>query len=239
MDEIKVYHPQISIANLAEALAKAQSVFKPPKKDRHVDFSPKTGGRVKYSYADLSDVIAAVTEPLAKNGLAVIHQLDYLNDSYGLKTSLVHSSGQLISTWYPLPDPSKQQIRAQEFGSALTYARRYSLSSLVGIASEEDDDGASAAPAHKLPQQKKVNERTEKNENDLDKFLDQDFQQHPAEELLPQTPLEVMIELVNKKKIDTKEMPGIIRRLTGREAKSVDLTEEEIFSVIQYINKFK
>lgn len=143
-------------AKLAEALSKAQAEIKPPVKNRHVDFQPKSGGRVKYSYADLADVIEAVRVPLSKNGLAIVHQLEYSKSGYGLKTVLMHSSGEFVDTWYPLPDPSKQEIRAQEFGSALTYARRYSLSSIVGIASEEDDDGANAAPTQPPKQQQKM-----------------------------------------------------------------------------------
>lgn len=138
-----------STAKIAEALAKAQSKIEPPEKKRTVDYTDKQGRRIKYKYADLADVIAAVRAPLSDNALSVSHELCYERDRYGMRTVLMHSSGETISSWYPLPDPQKQEIRAQEFGAALTYARRYSLSSIVGIASEEDDDGASAAPTPK------------------------------------------------------------------------------------------
>jgi hypothetical protein len=138
------------ISNLAKALSVAQGMIKAPLKNRHVDFTPKSGGRVKYAYADLADVIEAVREPLSKNELAIVHRLVYDGASkFGLLTSLIHSSGEKLETWYPLPDPSDRDIKPQEFGSALTYGRRYSLSSLIGIASEEDDDGQTAAPASK------------------------------------------------------------------------------------------
>lgn len=138
------------VDKLAEALSKAQAEITAPKKNRMVDFTgPK--GRVKYAYADLADVIEAIKGPLGKNGLSITHALGYEAGMYGLKTALMHSSGQFVVAWYPLPDPGKQQIRAQEFGSAITYARRYSLSALVGIASEEDDDGEKAAPTEPPP----------------------------------------------------------------------------------------
>jgi hypothetical protein len=137
-------------AEAAEALAKAQLEFKAPAKNRKVDFT-HNGQRTKYAYADLADVIEAVKEPLGKNGLATIHQLMYDGQYYGLKTSLIHSSGEFVDTWYPLPDPSTNAIKPQAFGSALTYARRYSLSSLVGIASDDDDDGQTADPAVQVP----------------------------------------------------------------------------------------
>lgn len=134
--------PQLS--KLSEALSKAQGEIQPPTKNRKVDFTDKNGRRVNYSYADLADLIEAIKGPLSKNGLSVTHQLEMggFDNRFGMKTTLLHSSGESISTWYPIPDPS--QLRPQEFGSALTYARRYSLSCLVGVASEEDDDGAEA-----------------------------------------------------------------------------------------------
>lgn len=144
-------------AKLAEALSKAQFEFKAPKKNKHVDFTDKNGRRVKYSYADLADIIEAIREPFGKNGLAVFHQLAYDGNFYGLKTSLVHLSGEFIDTWYPLPDPTANSVRPQEFGSSLTYARRYSLSSLVGIASDEDDDGQLAEPSNQQKPEKSQN----------------------------------------------------------------------------------
>ncbi len=141
------YHlPAIqSIAKLAEALAKAQGKIQTPKKGCKVDFTNNKGQRVKYNYADLADVLDAIRGPFSDNGLSVIHKMVHVPEGFGLITMLLHSSGECIETWYPLPDPENKEIRPQEFGSALTYARRYSVSSLVGIASEEDDDGASAA----------------------------------------------------------------------------------------------
>ena len=59
-----------------------------------------------------------------------------------LETTLLHTSGQWIKSEYPL-----LQGTAQQTGSSLTYARRYSLSSIAGIAADEDDDGTSATKA--------------------------------------------------------------------------------------------
>jgi hypothetical protein len=132
-----------------EALAKAQGKIKAPLKNRSVDFQPKQGPRVKYNYADLADVIDCIRLPLSENGLSVIHRMTKDENGLGMVTELVHAGGGRLSTWYPLPDPS--QMRPQEFGSALTYGRRYSLSALLGIASEEDDDGAAAAPPRNPP----------------------------------------------------------------------------------------
>lgn len=126
---------------LAAALAKAQSKIVPPKKTRVVDFT-FNGKRTNYKYADLADVLECIKIPLSENGLALFHQIGKSPEGFGMSTTLVHTSGESISTWYPLEDPSKG--RPQEFGAVLTYARRYSISALVGVASEEDTDGHSS-----------------------------------------------------------------------------------------------
>lgn len=142
----------LSTAKLAEALSKAQAEMKAPLKKCKVDFTDKQGRRVKYNYADLADLIEAVKEPLSKNSLAVSHRIEVVKGGLDLVTLLLHASGESLSSNYPLPDPT--QIKPQEFGSAITYARRYSLSCLVGIASDEDDDGSSATPPSKPQEQK-------------------------------------------------------------------------------------
>jgi hypothetical protein len=143
------------IPKLAAALARAQGEIYAPLKKRKVDFTDKQGRRVHYNYADLADVIECARLALSKNELAVVHRLAYSpRGFYGMITELHHSSGEKLSTWYPLPDPVDAAIKPQEFGSALTYARRYSLSAILGIASEEDDDGAEAPPAK--PQKQKA-----------------------------------------------------------------------------------
>ncbi len=128
---------------LFEALSKAQGEIKPPLKNRTVDFTDKNGRRVFYKYADLADVMEALRIPFSKNGLAITHKLHFSEFENGMTTALIHSTGQRETTFYPLPDPLS--MRPQEFGSLLTFARRYSVSLIAGIASEEDDDGQIAA----------------------------------------------------------------------------------------------
>jgi hypothetical protein len=223
-----------SIKNLAQALAKAQAEIKAPTKNKHVDFT-HNGKRTKYSYADLADVIDCVRDPLSKNQLSLIHQLVYDGERYGLKTSLMHSSGESIDTWYPLPDPAKQQIRAQEFGSALTYARRYSLSSLIGIASEDDDDGQTAAPTPQ-PEPKKVAPKTlppqsypqdpQEFQNELEAALTNDA---------PKSQLDELYELSDLYGITNAKAKEIIKEVTGKAKKSTELSAGEIAAVMSYI----
>jgi hypothetical protein len=138
---------------LAAALAKAQGQFRAPAKNKLVDYMTKTEGRLRYKYADLADVIEAVREPLSKNGLALTHQLEKSDRAYVVITTLMHESGQKISTVYPLPDPSLS--RPQAFGAQMTYARRYSVSAILGIASDDDVDGRDEGDGDDKPEQSK------------------------------------------------------------------------------------
>jgi len=142
---------------LNAALARAQGKFSPPAKNRIVDFTDKNGRRVHYNYADLAGMIEAIRKPMAEEGLSFVHRLTY-NDhgAYGMRAELRHESGETLESWYPLPDPTKQQINPKEFGSALTYGRRYSLEALIGIASqeeEEQDEMPSSQPFRPAPRQ--------------------------------------------------------------------------------------
>ena len=234
-----------SLAKLGESLAKAQSEFKAPAKKCKVDFTDKNGRRVKYNYADLADVIDAIRSPLAKNGLSIIHQLGYSKDMYGLTTTLLHSSGELVVTWYPLPDPLKQQIKPQEFGAALTYARRYSLSSIVGIASDEDSDAADGAPTEP-PRGRQSNSNPKPHNyapqgpppgDDLDAALGgepPDFDNLP-----PHTLLDELVSIVESKGIPHEEMASIIKRATGSSKRSKELSDAELSTVIAFIKMMK
>ncbi len=94
-------------------------------------------------FADLSDVMDAAKKPLADNGLAVSQELINANDGVSVTTKLFHESGEcLASPPFTLPVAQKTP---QGYGSACTYARRYSLAAFLGIVAEEDDDGNAAS----------------------------------------------------------------------------------------------
>lgn len=126
---------------IAAALAKAQArMTNPPKtKTAKVYRSKDKGGGFShsYQYADLADVLDHVRGPLAENGLAIIQ----IVTPGMLITRLVHESGQWFESNYPLPQTA---IDPQAMGSAITYARRYSICPLLGIAGETDDDAEKA-----------------------------------------------------------------------------------------------
>lgn len=120
-------------AELSAALAKAQADMKAATMDR-------TNPHYKSKYATLASVLCAIREPLTKNGLAVTQTTEMRDGAFVLVTTLRHSTGQWVGSEYPLPVGAKPQ----ELGSALTYARRYSLSAIVCIAADEDDDAEGA-----------------------------------------------------------------------------------------------
>jgi hypothetical protein len=117
----------------------------PASKDRNVGYATegKTGpGTVKYSYATLAEVWSSCRKPLADNALCVIQQVEQHNPgSITVNTILGHSSGQSISSELSMPVIGGT---AQSVGSAISYARRYGLMALVGIATDDDDDGQAA-----------------------------------------------------------------------------------------------
>jgi hypothetical protein len=79
---------------------------------------------------------------LTKNGLSVVQIPGFDANDVWLETMILHSSGESLSGRYPLR-PSQQT--PQGYGSALTYARRYSLAAMVGVVADEDDDGNAAS----------------------------------------------------------------------------------------------
>lgn len=139
------------INELAKALADAQAVMEDPHKTRTGKISGTTKAgkwyEYDYKYADLADVLKNVRAALSKQGIAVSQPTIMDGNSLIVRTRLMHSSGQFIESDYPVCSISGEH---QKMGAALTYAKRYALSSLVGVAADEDKDGEGAevdAPA--------------------------------------------------------------------------------------------
>ena len=125
-----------SIAALAASLATAQGELKNVEKG-------KINPHFKSRYADIADGLDVVRPVFSKHGLSVVQATDYMPDTgvFVLVTRIIHKSGEWIESTYPLPTNGKPQ----DVGSALTYARRYALFSLAGVAgTDEDDDGNDA-----------------------------------------------------------------------------------------------
>ena len=136
-----------SIAALSGALAEAQKGYNPVKRTEHVGYDTKSGAK-NYNYAPLDEVIDAVKEALSVNGLAFTQLTRRDGQDIMLDTFLIHSSGEWLSGEMLVGSVA---LTPQALGSALTYMRRYSLSAILGIASEEDDDAKEAEQSKKIP----------------------------------------------------------------------------------------
>ena len=109
-----------------------------------------TNPAFKSKYATLPDITKAVFPLTTKHGLAFTAYPDETDHGPVLRYELRHVSGDMISGAFGLPDGAK----AQEYGSWLTYFRRYVLSALTGITPDEDDDGnAAQTPRARAPRQ--------------------------------------------------------------------------------------
>jgi hypothetical protein len=101
-------------------------------------------GNYSYRYATLPDITKAVLPLLGENGLAWVTRPTLVDDRFVLVYELLHTSGEKISGEYPLPANGSPQA----LGSAITYARRYCLCAVTGVAADDDDDGAAATVHH-------------------------------------------------------------------------------------------
>lgn len=132
-----------SIELLAKALVGVQKSLKPAPKESENPF-------FKSKYADLATIIEHSRKALTENGLSISQVCE--GDS-GVTTILLHESGQWISGTLSIK-PSKDDPQGR--GSAITYARRYGWSSIIGLATEEDDD-ANQASEKEVPATKEEN----------------------------------------------------------------------------------
>ena len=122
---------------LYAALAKFQGVIHNIELNADVTVQTKTGGKYTFQYATLGQIKDAIRKPLAENGLAVFQKME--GDLF--VTRITHSSGQVEDS--PLPFKASWNT-SQEFGSLITYYRRYGLVTALGLVAEDDDDANTA-----------------------------------------------------------------------------------------------
>lgn len=128
--------------NIASALVRAQRGFAPALKT-------STNPHFRSKYVDLAGCIEAVVDALNSAGIALIQRTSEDSTGVTVETVFVHESGEMMECGKLHVPASKQD--PQGYGSALTYARRYSLMAAAGIAPEDDDGNAtSKTPAPKV-----------------------------------------------------------------------------------------
>jgi len=136
--EVTRQQQEQNMKQIAAAFIKAKKAFAPAIKNA-------SNPHFKSKYADLAACIEAVDEPFLANGIAMYQET--FEDATGVtvETVLLHESGEIIRCGRLHVPASKQD--PQGYGSALTYARRYSLMAACGIAPEDDDGNAASKPA--------------------------------------------------------------------------------------------
>jgi hypothetical protein len=122
-----------SIKSIAKSLSVFQSEMPTVSLDREVTVKTKAGGEYRFSYATFRNIIETAKPLLAKNNLS----FSQLVETDGTVTTiLMHESGEWLSSSLHITG----EQTAQGIGSAITYAKRYSLSSILGIVADDDDD---------------------------------------------------------------------------------------------------
>ncbi|MER7167259.1 ERF family protein [Micromonospora sp. NPDC000207] len=132
----------ITTSGINAALAELQTQLPRITKDQTAKVkSERTGAQYSYTYADLAQVSAQVLPILGKLGLAFTSRPTVNDGKFVLVYELRHVSGEVIPGVYPLPERGTPQ----EIGSAITYARRYCLCAVTGVAPDDDDNDAVVA----------------------------------------------------------------------------------------------
>jgi len=155
-----------SIKEIAAALSKFQGeITNPLNSAKNPQFNSK--------YAPLQDILSLARPILSKNGLSILQSTTGELESVTVSTLLMHASGEFIET-EPFILKGEQSIRGggkvlnvQGAGSMITYIRRYQISAILGLASEDDDDGNHAGKKTPI---EKVETEEEKNIRETEEF---------------------------------------------------------------------
>ena len=119
------------INEIAPALRKAKKVFLPVVKSKQA---------YGYKYADFTACVEAIEEALYDNGLSFTQSVEADDAGKVVVTVLLHDSGQWLRSKFPLESVAMKQCNAmQQIGAGVTYAKRYALCGMLGIATEDDD----------------------------------------------------------------------------------------------------
>lgn len=208
------------ISEISKALAEFRKEVKQPLKDANNPF-------FKSKYVPLENVVEAIDDVAPNHGLSFTQwPVSDGNGNVGVSTMLLHSSGQYIEYDPVYMKPDKQTPQA--IGSAITYSKRYSLSAVFGITSDEDDDGNQATGNGNNNQRKQHNqlpvqdkgkvELVKQNANDLADIINA---QDGADQSNPMTQQKIIDTYIKKIGISN----------IGQ------ATNEQLITITQYIKK--
>lgn len=200
-----------SIIELSKALSKFQGEVKNPK-------NTATNPFFRSKYAPLEEVLNTTRPILSKYGLSVIQSPSSEGEYVSITTILMHESGEWME-FQPLKLKTDKNT-AQGAGSAISYGRRYALSAILGISSEDDDDGNIAEPKKEykpnVPTTKKPNNVKESN-------------------LASEKQLNFVYKLVKDKEYGADNISKYIKD-NYKKASSKELTKQEASELIEMLN---
>jgi len=126
------------ISEITTAIVSAKQAYTAIEKNKTVKVTTKSGGSYTFDYADLECVFNGINMAMFENELTITQLVNF--DS--LVTILSHSSGQWLRSFTPLV---RGNLSAQEYGSEITYMKRYAICAIAGVTAEDDDDGNAAS----------------------------------------------------------------------------------------------
>lgn len=234
MEETKVMMPEqpcmsAEIGELASALASAQAELSPAAKNAQ-------NPHLKNRYADIAAVYEAIRETLPKHGLSVSQIIMPHESKARVRTLLMHKSGQWLASECLMP--LDRNGGPQGMGSAITYARRYSLSAIVGVVSEDDDDAEAAQPRRQ--QQAQPQQRREPAQPRRPEPVRQTAPKTKGDghvDMITDAQVKMLMALFNKCGMDVREVRlERVRGIVGRNLTSCkELTKDEASTVIDVL----
>jgi hypothetical protein len=217
-------------APLIEALCKATLEFDPIVKDENAKVKTKSGSEYGYSYASLDMIILATRKALASNGLNITHYTEEREGKTWLITELRHSSGCL-------PDKTESCIDKftadsymsviQNFGSIITYLKRYHIAMLLNVAIDEDDDG-------KAKDMGKKNVPSGQKTDQPDNLANSENTETGTLDKISEIEINAILEACKKAGLDTEKqaLNKVISVLKGNYRTLADLTMTEYATVM-------
>lgn len=223
-----------SIAELMDAFSKAQGEFPQIPKDSKVDVYSKPPDRrllYTYYYAELTTIIDCTRPSLTKNGLSFTQ--DYTVHKIlgpGICTIIFHKSGQWIKMGF-VPCAIKG-ADMKDIAGQFTYGKRISLTAALGVSADEDvdagsDNGNQGNETEKKPANKKQDPKPKNYAPGADNT--------PPKETKPEPKINKLYRLVKEKNLDPETVKDMIKKATGTEKKSTDLSETELDTVIKFV----
>lgn len=234
MEETKVMMPEqpcmsAEIGELASALASAQAELSPASKNAQ-------NPHLKNRYADIAAVYEAIRETLPKHGLSVSQIIMPHESKARVRTLLMHKSGQWLASECLMP--LDRNGGPQGMGSAITYARRYSLSAIVGVVSEDDDDAEAAQPRRQQqaqPQQRR--EPVQPRRPEPVRQASPKPQVAGQVDMVTDAQVKMMMALFNKCGLTVREVRlERVREIVGRNVTTCsELTKDEASTIIDVL----